>query len=368
MRGRTIGMAAAAIGALLVGAPAAGNAATGWQRQDLPNVDSEHMLTDTAALGANDVWAIGPTYGGDPTVLLHWDGTSWTRNAGPGQDDFAGSSISGVSGSDVWAAGHCTFAPQTSETPCATHWNGSAWSTPVRLPPPDIGTTVTVDAVAAHDVWVAGGQTNSAYYAHFDGATWSRVAAPAGAGEYITDLAATGPKDVWAAGYRVGNSGDAADRPVVQHWDGTRWTRFTTPDVAGRLSQIAPIDGTRVWAVGNGTGHTLVLRRSGTGFYQAPAVPGTDTFATGVAPDGTGGAWIALTPAFPDGAGSAQTSTTHYAHFANGAWTLANGGTYSGQIRSWTLTRVPGTTSSLYAVGTDDTDAGPVGYVESSTG
>jgi hypothetical protein len=54
-------------------------------------------------------------------------------------------------------------------------------------------------------------------------------------------------------------------------------------------------------------------------------------------------------PAFPDAAGTPQTSTTHYAHFSNGAWTLANGGT-------------------LYAAGADNTDAGPLGYAESSTG
>jgi len=363
-----IGTAVAVMGAALAGVPAAGNAATGWQRARLPVLDEEHQLTDIAALGADDVWAIGPTYGSDPNVLLHYDGTSWTRNPGPGRNDFAGSSVSGVSGSDVWAAGHCTFPPQTAETPCVTHWDGTAWSAPVELPKPDIGTTVTVDAVAAGDVWVAGGQTGSAYYAHFDGTRWSRVAAPYGPGEHITDVAHTGPHDVWAAGYRLGDSGDASDRPVVQHWDGKRWTRFRTPGVAGRLMQIAPLGGTRVWAVGNGTGDPLVLRRSGTSFHRAPAVPGSDTFATGVAPDGTGGAWIALTPAFPAASGTAETTRTHYAHFAGGKWTLAQGSTYSGQIRSWTLTRVPGTRASVYAVGTDNTDGGPLGYVESRTG
>lgn len=366
MRRLMIGTAVAA--AVLAGVPAAAYAATGWQKATLPVLDEEHQMMDVAALGRNDVWAIGPTYGSDPNVLLHYDGTGWTRNAGPGRNDFTGSSISGVSGSDVWAAGHCTFPPQTAETPCVTHWDGTAWSAPVELPAPDIGTTVTVDAVAPGDVWVAGGQTTSAYYAHFDGTAWREVAAPAGGEEHITDLAATGPADVWAAGYRLGGSGDASDRPVVQHWDGKRWTRFRTPDVAGRLMQIAPLGGSRVWAVGNGTGDPLVLRRSGTTFYPAPAVPGTDTFATGVAADGSGGAWVALTPSFPAVAGTAETTRTHYAHFANGAWRLAQGGTYSGQIRSWTLTRVPGTAASLYAVGTNNTDGGPLGYVESYSG
>lgn len=361
MRKLTIGTAAAAMAAVLIGVPAAGNAATGWQTAEIPAVDADYILTDTAALNADDVWAVGTAYGTDRTVLLHWNGTAWTRDPGPAQNDFRGWSISGISGSDVWTAGHCVFPSSPSEKPCAAHWDGTAWSTPVQLPPPDIGTTVTVQAIAADDVWIAGGQLDSAYYAHYDGTGWSEVPAPSGHEEYITDLAASGPDDVWAAGYRRGDSGD---RPLIQHWNGRRWSTVKTPDTAGRLAQITTFPGsTRVWAVGNGTSDPLVLRRSGNSFSQAPEVPGTDTFATGVAPDGSGGAWIALTGSFPARVGPAQTGTTHYAHFRDGAWKLAQGGTHPGTIRSWVLTRVPGT-GSLYAVGSYSTDSGQKGYIE----
>lgn len=356
-------------GAITTGAATAGAAspvarpmASGtWRPAPLPPTEDGDQLTDVAAFGPADAWAVGRTADQDRALILHWDGTAWQPDPGPGRDAFEAGSVSGTSGSDLWVAGHCVFAPGDSETPCAAHWDGTAWSAPYRLPPPSAGTTVTVHAVAADDVWVAGGQQESAYYAHWDGDRWSRVRAPSsGAGRhFVTGLAATGPDDVWAAGYRIGG---AQDRPLIQHWDGRAWSTVRTPAVSGpsRLAAITALPGGGLWAVGHGSDRPVVLTRAGGTWRHAPRVPGTDTFATGVAGDGHGGVWVSLMEAFPARAG-AEAVRTHYAHFDGHSWTLAEGGEYAGTLRPWHLARVPGT-DDLWAVGQQ---AGVRPYAES---
>lgn len=375
MRRLKIGAAVAAGAALVAGVPAAGNAATGWQTESIPDSDFGYYLTDSVALGANDVWAIGPTdpnNGDQSTVLLHWDGTNWLRKDGPTADKFVGTSISGVSGSDIWAAGNCVFASGSAATACAAHWDGTKWGTPVRLPKVAGSNTqaAAVHAISANDVWVAGTQIGAAYYAHFNGSTWTKFSGPKPGNNYkdwIADLAATGPNDVWAAGYGNDGSDEDADRPIVQHWNGKSWTSATMPNTGGELKRIATLSGTRVWAVGEDSTKPLVLRRSGNTFYEAPAVPGNDNWASGVASDGADGAWVALC-SHPDFGGGQWSKTTHYVHFTGGAWTAVQGNTYSDYVSSEAVTQVPGT-GSLYAVGTyGDGSAKPTGYVESYGG
>lgn len=371
MRRLKIGAAVAAGAALVAGVPAVADAATGWQTESIPNSDSGYYLQDSVALSANDVWAIGPTdpnSGDQSTVLLHWDGTNWLRKDGPAADRFVGTAISGVSGSDIWAAGNCVFASGSAATACAAHWDGTKWGTPVQLPKTAGSNTkaAAVHAISANDVWVAGSQIGAAYYAHFDGSKWTKFSGPKPSGNYkdwIADLAATGPHDVWAAGYGNDGSDEDADRPIVQHWNGTSWASATMPNTGGELTRIATLSGTRVWAVGEDSTKPLVLRRSGNTFYNAPAVPGNDNWASGVASDGADGAWVALC-SHPDYGGGEWSKTTHYVHFTGGAWTAVQGNTYSDYVGSEAVTQVPGT-GELYAVGTYGGEgADPTGYVE----
>lgn len=176
-------------------------------------------------------------------------------------------------------------------------------------------------------------------------------------GDQLTDVAAFGPADAWA----VGRTADQ-DRPLIQHWDGRAWSTVRTPAVSGpsRLAAITALPGGGLWAVGHGSDRPVVLTRAGGTWRHAPRVPGTDTFATGVAGDGHGGVWVSLMEAFPARAG-AEAVRTHYAHFDGHSWTLAEGGEYAGTLRPWHLARVPGT-DDLWAVGQQ---AGVRPYAES---
>ncbi|WP_433334323.1 hypothetical protein [Spirillospora sp. CA-294931] len=353
---------AALVMALPVTPAGADAAAPGWRPVPLPKIEGENLLTDVAVFGKRDAWAVGKVYAADQTVILRWIGTKWTRVAGPRRDSFAALAVTGTSGSDVWVAGHCVFASGQSETPCASRWNGKTWTRPYQLPRPSIGTWVTAKAVSRNDVWIAGGQLESAYYVHWNGKKWSRVSAPASGAKqhYVQSLTSFGSNNVWAAGYQLGGT---ADQPLIQHWNGKKWSTVKTPATPGssRLHSIVAIPGGQLWAVGQSPSRAVVMRYVKRAWVHAPRVPGSDTFATGVAGDGHGGVWVALTGAFPGR--SASTSSTRYAHWNGAKWTLTRGGAHPGPIRSWHLTRVPGT-RSLWAVGRYEDATGSHSYIE----
>jgi hypothetical protein len=112
------------------------------------------------------------------------------------------------------------------------------------------GTALTgVDARTPSDVWAVGSSSNAdgaqPYVAHFDGISWRRVATPTitGGGE-LTDVVALSPSTVVAVGRSNGT-------PLVLRWDGTSWTRETTPGSSNPFVTGAAAGGPNaVWAVG----------------------------------------------------------------------------------------------------------------------
>ncbi len=91
-------------------------------------------------LFCNSPWAVGfydvNEIGGSKTLILHWDGTAWTKvnSPNPSCPHYAYSDnqlygVSARSGSDAWAVGDygdCAFATGRQDTLVA-HWNGRAW-------------------------------------------------------------------------------------------------------------------------------------------------------------------------------------------------------------------------------------------------
>jgi hypothetical protein len=104
------------------------------------------------AVASDDVWAVGGN------VVIHWDGQRWrsVRTPPPGAgeiDQYEDVSASGPT--DVWVAGrrvipsgeHVTFAP------VVLHWDGSSWTRIVAVPGYVYN---TVHAAGTGDVWVGG--------------------------------------------------------------------------------------------------------------------------------------------------------------------------------------------------------------------
>ena len=240
-----------------------------WSIVPSPSPDSQfNELRGVVALSANDAWAVGYRGGTQnetpiETLILHWDGTSWSQVASP---NIAGGAnqpfgINAISTNDIWAVGSAAGAP------LAMHWYGSAWS--VVPVPADAGLSTeklaAVSGTASNDVWAVGDGkgifTNQTFATirHWDGTRWTEKVCRAasasnppegyeggGPTAYFAGVAAAASNDVWAVG--VMGSG-----PMILHWDGRAWTAVTHPRAfpnAATLRVVTTSTGGSAWSVG----------------------------------------------------------------------------------------------------------------------
>jgi hypothetical protein len=164
------------------------------------------------------------------------------------------------------------------------HWNGTSWSV-VSSPAFKGGIEVMygVSADAGNDVWAVG--DSPGVILHFDGTSWSRtVLKPAlYGGPALKAVAALSPSNVWAVGM-VRPQASFNWRPVVEHWDGTRWSQVGSPDPNPqhfyKLTGIAAISASNIWA----TGAVGIENWNGTSWSVVSSTPGT---AVAALSDGT---------------------------------------------------------------------------------
>jgi hypothetical protein len=140
---------------------------------------------------------------------------------------------------------------------------------------------VAVSAAAPNDVWAVGsasagteGVTTVPLVEHFDGHSWRlQHVERVGRSTWLEGVAAITPNDVWVVGFSLD-----PQRPVAEHWDGSRWTVVPTPAPSGVASSFlgvyarTPAD---IWAVGNtgvgANGTTLVEHWDGSSWSIVPS-------------------------------------------------------------------------------------------------
>src|SRR5207248_2249737 len=104
-----------------------------WQHSPVPDL-GDFALDDVTALASDDVWAVGSSFRTkgtlDTTVILHWDGRSWTRSTSPNEDGKHTSlgAIHAIAANDIWAVGYSWVAGTHDRHPFAIHWNGRHWA------------------------------------------------------------------------------------------------------------------------------------------------------------------------------------------------------------------------------------------------
>lgn len=186
------------------------------------------VITGLSALTASDVWAVGnrgPLVGtyalGGGSLIAHWDGTRWRVMPHPTKRYDALVAVLALSRQDVWAVGA---------------FEGS-------IPP-----GVTVAKTLAE---------------HWDGRRWRIIPSHNrnGSGQ-LESIVALAPNDVWAAGGAHSGGENVLDRPLVEHWDGKRWTIETAgfSSRAGYTRDLAAQSPTSV-SVDAYDGHDLVVKR-----------------------------------------------------------------------------------------------------------
>jgi hypothetical protein len=204
-------------------------------------------LSAAAATSARDVWMVGS----DSTraaVILHWDGNRWTRSRRANAELFG---LAALSPTDVWAVG------ETSGTRfLEMHWDGNQWSSYSQVAPnggygldesPEI---TSVAASGSRDIWAAGDAGNSGEPAwpdsvlfHWDGTRWQKEPKPTS--QWVYALALRAPTDLWIAG-GVG-SGDAYSPPLVERRVGAKWHG---PSPAGQIDGLSTDQADGLWGVG----------------------------------------------------------------------------------------------------------------------
>ena len=137
------------------------------------------------------------------------------------------------------------------------------------------GFLLGVSAVSASDVWAVGstGTSDEPLIVHWNGTRWSQVTSPNVPAAYLSGVSMVSPADGWAVGTRFG--GETA---VIEHWNGTRWAQVPPPAISGfgsSLRGVSMVSATNGWAVGyyidgNEAPHRLVLHWDGTRWAQVP--------------------------------------------------------------------------------------------------
>jgi hypothetical protein len=237
---------------------------TAWTTVPSPSPGSSfNELNGVRVVSANDAWAVGAYSGGNgthrQTLILHWDGASWKQVASPnpggtGNDNYL-FAVAATSHSDAWAVGEIVTG--TGIQTLTLHWNGTSWK---RQASPNPGTTSElfgVGATSAANAWAVGevtaGTTEQTLVLHWNGSKWVQMASPNPGGpatdNRLNAVAATGTSNAWAVGsYETG----AGQNTLILHWDGRQWTSVASPNLGtdNALLGVAATSASNAWAVG----------------------------------------------------------------------------------------------------------------------
>ena len=188
-------MLAAALAGLGPGAAAASACGTGTGAGQPVRPGSSNGLAGVAVASCQ-AWAVGnytPSGGSPRTLIEHWDGTAWRQVPSP-SPGAASKSLYGV------------------KRPRQQRLGGG------------------------EDSFDSGGSISQPLVEHWDGTAWTRVPTPSPGGaagdSQLAAVAATSASNAWAVGASA-----AAPAPrcgaLVEHWDGTTWTRVPTLNPGG---------------------------------------------------------------------------------------------------------------------------------------
>jgi hypothetical protein len=143
-----------------------------------------------------------------------------------------------------------------------------------------------VAAVSPSDIFAVGEQgttTLSTLVENFNGTTWSKVTTPNPAGSTSSQLngvSALSSTAVWAVG-------ESSSGPLVEFFNGKSWSIQATPTVAaggGVLNAVTALSPTNVWAVGGDSDGDLIEHFNGTSWsiVANPEPSGTRVALTGI--------------------------------------------------------------------------------------
>jgi len=202
-----------------------------------------------------------------------------------------------ATGGQTWAVGGHVVGPVSS--PFILRWDGKAWAEQkVQVPPGPIGISsfYAVKAFSTSDVWAVGSwMGDDPLVEHWDGHRWSLVTVPSfgGTENILTGIDGTSSTDLWLVGQRQ----YAAEMHGVVLHGGTQGFQIVTPPDVAVLHDVAMLDGQPLvdgWRIGSdGFAAPVVAARAGETWRDepVPAEQGRNVFLTGLAVGIGGAAW-----------------------------------------------------------------------------
>jgi hypothetical protein len=284
-----------------------GNTGNGWFIAADPSPDLENGLNGVTCVDAGDCWAVGSGTA-DQTLIERYVDGAWAFVPSPAllpPDPHREAFLNGVactSLTDCWAVGGAADPGSAGHT-LIEHYDGTDWTV---VSSPNIGSQdnflSSVACPAATDCWAVGGaNTDAPFTEHYDGAAWTVATdlADVGPSNALNGVTCVSTSECWAVGYQ-GDSNASFTQTVIEGYDGTRWSRVSSPNPIGgewgvNYLKGVSCDSTGVcWAVGQSEGveglytpgQSLIAEYTGSGGWAAvtnpdPGLSGDDFTSVG---------------------------------------------------------------------------------------
>jgi len=168
--------------------------------------------------------------------------------------------VAAIAANDVWAAGGYSNEVNNHELyqAMAQHWDGTSWSLVTVPQPGSQSELLSISAISSNDIWAVGyyvdisTPTEHTYIAHWDGTNWTQASSPDfGSSSYLQGVAAVAPDAVWAVGGYVNQTGTAA-LTLALFWDGSTWASVPSPNPGtwNYLESATATTADDMWAAG----------------------------------------------------------------------------------------------------------------------
>ncbi|HEX9033093.1 MAG TPA: hypothetical protein VF834_14730 [Streptosporangiaceae bacterium] len=178
-----------------------------WSKVPVPAVP-----VSISAFSVNDIWAVGLNLKTSGWVLMHWNGTRWSTTAIPkphlttGEISFANPVVA-ASDTSVWVrVGIAKNGLPKGNV--LLHWNGSGW-TRVSMPPLGYLSQAGMAQDGHGGLWLAGigpAPAYQPYFYHYNSGHWTRQIVPGDSGtpnnkvELLGMTWIPGTRSLWAVG------------------------------------------------------------------------------------------------------------------------------------------------------------------------
>lgn len=244
------------------------------------------VFSQVSVVTPRDSWVVGNVYASSASflsvqpMLEHWDGAHWTIAAGLNimgllktNSHWNGAALQRlavVSASDIWAVGSVgtyahdsssSYQPESGQV-LIEHWNGRQWQAiPAASGVSDPYSVLNdVAAISPNNVWAVGYTSDAArirtaaLLEHWDGSHWTRITPGALTSQVgvLDSIRATSARDIWVFGR---SSPLLQSFPLAAHWDGQNWSVTSLSAATGlnQVKSVTALSASDIWVAGSGS-------------------------------------------------------------------------------------------------------------------